>query len=263
MCVCVCDCYKGPLSPFPIHNEGLCIARLAVGGRRGKEEPLSAIAMVLQAAPGDDDLPPPGPPRHTSAAQCLTTRAHETSPCAGYPAHMGQPASHVSTQAWSARMAYRRSPDSAEARRPGTEGQRTLHTQRPNCLPKPSQNESTHFHYQHGRHCSTKDRSTAMHCTRSIARSLARLLHCTARHAHRTHAPAFAPRRTLATRTRDLMQKDRTCTTKTTESVVINIPDKLSLEIGTPSARAARAPPLLRYTDCQPACTKPIQGYNE
>ena len=39
----------------------LCIARLA-GGGRGKEEPLSAIAMVLQAAPGDDDLPPPGPP---------------------------------------------------------------------------------------------------------------------------------------------------------------------------------------------------------
>ena len=37
-------------------------------GGRGKEEPLSVIAMVLQAAPGDDDLPPPGPPRHTSAA---------------------------------------------------------------------------------------------------------------------------------------------------------------------------------------------------
>ena len=35
-----------------------CIARLA-GGGRGTEEPLSAIAMVLQAAPGDDDLPPP------------------------------------------------------------------------------------------------------------------------------------------------------------------------------------------------------------
>ena len=33
--------------------------------------------------------------------------------------HTGQPASHVSTQAWSARMAYRRSSDSAEARRPG------------------------------------------------------------------------------------------------------------------------------------------------
>ena len=46
------------------------------------------------------------------------------------------------------------------------------------------------------------------------ARSLARLLHCTARHAHRTHAPAFAPRRTLATRTRDLMQNDSTCTTR-------------------------------------------------
>ena len=56
---------------------GLCHRRLGVGlvcvsralrGGRGKEEPLSAIAMVLQAAPGDDDLPPPGPPRHTSAA---------------------------------------------------------------------------------------------------------------------------------------------------------------------------------------------------
>ena len=50
---------------------------------------LSAIAAVLQAAPGDDGLPPPGPPRHTSAAQCLTTRTHEASPCAGYPAHGG------------------------------------------------------------------------------------------------------------------------------------------------------------------------------
>ena len=49
-----------------------CIARLA-GGARKREEPLSAIAMALQAAPGNDDLPPPGPPRHTSAAQCLTT----------------------------------------------------------------------------------------------------------------------------------------------------------------------------------------------
>ena len=64
----------------------MCIARLA-GGGRGKEEPLSVIAMVLQAAPGDDDLPPPGPPRHTSAAQCLTTRTREASPRAGYPAH--------------------------------------------------------------------------------------------------------------------------------------------------------------------------------
>ena len=45
--------------------------------------------MALQAAPGNDDLPPPGPPRHTSAAQCLTTRTHEASPCAGYPAHGG------------------------------------------------------------------------------------------------------------------------------------------------------------------------------
>ena len=66
--------------------------------------------------------------------------------------------------------------------------QRTLHTQRPNCLPKPSQNESTHFHYQHGRHCSTKDgprsrRSAAMHCTHSLARLLAR---CTALHGTRT-----------------------------------------------------------------------------
>jgi len=45
----------------------LCIARLA-GGARKKGKPLSAIAIVLQAAPGDDGLPPPGPPRHTSAA---------------------------------------------------------------------------------------------------------------------------------------------------------------------------------------------------
>ena len=45
----------------------VCVSRALRGGR-GKEEPLSAIATVLQAAPGDDDLPPPGPPRHTSAA---------------------------------------------------------------------------------------------------------------------------------------------------------------------------------------------------
>jgi len=46
----------------------VCICTRALRGGRGKEEPLSAIAMVLQAAPGDDDLLPPGPPRHTSAA---------------------------------------------------------------------------------------------------------------------------------------------------------------------------------------------------
>ena len=63
------------------------VSRAPCGGGRGREEPLSAIAMVLQAAPGDDDLPPPGPPRHTSAAQCLTARTREASPCAGYPAH--------------------------------------------------------------------------------------------------------------------------------------------------------------------------------
>jgi len=63
----------------------LCVSRALRGGR-GKEEPLSAIAMALQAAPGNDDLPPRGPPQHTSAAQCLTTRTHEASPCAGYPA---------------------------------------------------------------------------------------------------------------------------------------------------------------------------------
>ena len=70
----------------------------ALRGGRGKEEPLSAIAMVLQAAPGDDDLPPPGPPRHTSAAQCLTARTREASPCAGYPAHGSacQPRIHAS-----------------------------------------------------------------------------------------------------------------------------------------------------------------------
>ena len=44
------------------------VYRAPCGGGRGKEEPLSAIATVLHAAPGDDGLPPPGPPRHTSAA---------------------------------------------------------------------------------------------------------------------------------------------------------------------------------------------------
>ena len=70
----------------------------ALRGGRGKEEPLSAIATVLHAAPGDDGLPPPGPPRHTSAAQCLTARTREASPCAGYPAHGSacQPRIHAS-----------------------------------------------------------------------------------------------------------------------------------------------------------------------
>ena len=49
-----------------------CVSRALRGGR-GKEKPLSAIAIHgaasnQAAAPGDDDLPPPGPPRHTSAA---------------------------------------------------------------------------------------------------------------------------------------------------------------------------------------------------
>ena len=44
------------------------VYRAPCGGGRGKEEPLGVIAMVLQAAPGNDGLPPPGPPRHTSAA---------------------------------------------------------------------------------------------------------------------------------------------------------------------------------------------------
>ena len=77
-CTCVVPVRSSP--------KVICVSRALRGGR-GKEEPLSVIAMVLQAAPGDDDLPPPGPPRHTSAAQCLTTRTREASPCAGYPAH--------------------------------------------------------------------------------------------------------------------------------------------------------------------------------
>ena len=38
------------------------------GGGGGGGEGRGHIAMVLQAAPGEDDLPPPGPPRHTSGA---------------------------------------------------------------------------------------------------------------------------------------------------------------------------------------------------
>ena len=45
----------------------MCIARLAGGGAEKRN--LLAIAMVLQAAPGDDDLLPPGPPRHN--LRCL------------------------------------------------------------------------------------------------------------------------------------------------------------------------------------------------
>ena len=85
-------------------QENMCVSTdsrrvsRALRGGRGKEEPLSAIATVLQAAPGDDGLPPPGPPRHTSAAQCLTTRTREASPRAGYPAHGSacQPRIHAS-----------------------------------------------------------------------------------------------------------------------------------------------------------------------
>ena len=52
----------------PEHTAHLHVYRAPCGGGRGKEEPLGVIAMVLQAAPGNDGLPPPGPPRHTSAA---------------------------------------------------------------------------------------------------------------------------------------------------------------------------------------------------
>ena len=88
---------KIPRKMFSRDSQEACVSRALRGGR-GKEEPLSAIAMVLQAAPGDDGLPPPGPPRHTSAAQCLTTRTREASPCAGYPAHGSacQPRIHAS-----------------------------------------------------------------------------------------------------------------------------------------------------------------------
>ena len=40
--------------PYCEEGEGR-VYRAPCGGGRGKEEPLSAIAMVLQAAPGDDD----------------------------------------------------------------------------------------------------------------------------------------------------------------------------------------------------------------
>jgi len=46
----------------------MCVSRALRGGR-GKEEPLSAI-VVLQAAPGDDGLPPPDPPR-SAHLRCL------------------------------------------------------------------------------------------------------------------------------------------------------------------------------------------------
>ena len=74
MCVVVVSYQEYSLTHLTLAGEAalgryqhLCIARLA-GGGRGKDEPLSVIAMELQAAPGDDDLPPPGPPRHASAA---------------------------------------------------------------------------------------------------------------------------------------------------------------------------------------------------
>ena len=55
-------------SYLPTLSRGSRGVSRALRGGRGKEEPLSAIATVLHAAPGDDGLPPPGPPRHTSAA---------------------------------------------------------------------------------------------------------------------------------------------------------------------------------------------------
>ena len=70
---------------------------------------------------------PPSPPLRclmfARDTHCLTTRTREASPCAGglpRPHAHGSaclPASYVSTQAWSARMAYWRSPDSADASR--------------------------------------------------------------------------------------------------------------------------------------------------
>ena len=95
-----------------------CVSRALRGGR-GKEEPLSAIAMVLQAqrrATTAYRLPVPlGTPPLLNVWRLEPVKL----PRARVTPHTGQPASHVSTQAWSACMAYRRPPDSAEARRPG------------------------------------------------------------------------------------------------------------------------------------------------
>ena len=59
---------EGPRASTPRLGILAAVVSRALRGGRGKEEPLSAIAAVLQAAPGDDGLPPPGPPRYTSAA---------------------------------------------------------------------------------------------------------------------------------------------------------------------------------------------------
>ena len=48
-----------------------CVSRALLRGGRGKEEPLSVLAMVLQAAPGGDDLPLPAP-LGTPPVRCLT-----------------------------------------------------------------------------------------------------------------------------------------------------------------------------------------------
>ena len=142
----------------------------------------------------------------------------------------------------------------------------TLHTQRPNCLPKPSQNESTHFHYQHGRHCSTKDapraRAAALQCT-ALTHSLARrrLLHYTARH------PRARVRSAKDTRHSNPRPHAKRCTTRPQNvqsyPVAAHIPDKLLLEIGHVDHRAlhprSQNAPRARYDISSTARAHPLR----
>ena len=95
-----------------------CIARLGCGGGAEKRNLLapSPRCCMQRRATTAYRLPVPlGTPPLLNVWRLEPVKL----PRARVTPHTGQPASHVSTQAWSARMAYRRSPDSAEARRPG------------------------------------------------------------------------------------------------------------------------------------------------
>ena len=54
-------CFGWMEDTIPASTQLTDVVSRALRGGRGKEEPLSAIAMELQEAPGDDDLPPPVP----------------------------------------------------------------------------------------------------------------------------------------------------------------------------------------------------------
>ena len=100
-----------------IRSRCVCVARLAGGGaeKRNLLAPSPRCCKQRRATTAYRLPVPLGTPPLLNVWRLEPVKL----PRARVTPHTGQPASHVSTQAWSARMAYRRSPDSAEARRPG------------------------------------------------------------------------------------------------------------------------------------------------